>query len=149
MYCTVDSSQGDHHTIILDAATIGEPCYWVVHPLGCQLNCSLPNVKKSYVQLFETYAHSHCLEDKLCQIFHLASTESTLRSLLKETMECFDCIKAEGIQFAEKNAADGYMLEKSNSLLNSTFGEPLASCLEMETRQENQSKDHLSTCQPL
>jgi len=105
MYCTVDNSPGDHRAIILDVdlyATIGEPCYQVVRPPGHRLNCSLPNVQKSYVRLFETYAHSHCLEDKLCQIFHLASMEGTPRLLLKETMEHFDCIKAEGMRFAEK-----------------------------------------------
>jgi len=89
LYCTVANSPGDHGTIILDIdllATIGEPCFQIIHPSSHHLNCSLPKVQKRYLNLLKKIASTQCLDDKLTGLFHLALDPTTARDVLQTSM---------------------------------------------------------------
>jgi len=103
-WCSTDSSPGNHRAIILDINLldcIGEPCYSVVCPLGRRLNSTLPFTRKKYLQVLQAHANHHKLEQKLVQLFLLASSPATLKPSLLQALESFDRVKSEGMKNAK------------------------------------------------
>jgi len=105
-WCPIQLSPSDHCAMVINinlTDCIGDPCYMIVWPLGCQLNFALPLVCNQYLHLLHNFAKHHALKAKLNSLFQLAQSPMTSQPILQQALKSFDRTKADGMKHAEQH----------------------------------------------